>query len=484
MAKPEVLKDIVDFGDNPYLIGPHEPIRKELDRPELECIGEIPKDFSGIYLRNGPNQRHSPYGLHHWFDGDGMIHSAEFKDGKVGYRNKWIKTKSLTKESEEGRSIWPGLMDTPDRDLKTSWGSDLWLKDNSNTDIAIHAGEAITTFYQCGEAYKLDPVTLNTLGSIDLESQGARLMSAHCMTDENNGDLLFFDYAVKPPYMTYGVISKDSQLVNFTPIELPGARLPHSMAFTPNYSILMDLPMFWDPELLDKDIHKVSFYPEMQSRFGILDRMASGDKIRWFDADPCYIYHIINSWEEENEVILDVCRMSSPVPSQEVRQKLSGPYGTMLAWLKLDACYHRYRFNLETGETKEERKEDLLSEFPVINNRYGGLPSRYSYHVTLADTDVILFDALVKMDSLTGTSQKFKFPEGCFGSEVQFAPRHNSNAEDDGYLISFVTNMESMKGEIQIFPAEDLSKGPLCRLIVPQQIPPGFHSSFVLPENL
>ena len=484
MAKPEVLTNIVNFGDNPYLIGPHEPIREELDSPELECIGDIPKDFSGIYLRNGPNQRHAPYGLHHWFDGDGMIHSAEFKEGKVRYRNKWIKTKSLSKESEEGKSIWPGLMDTPDRDLKTSWGSDLWLKDNSNTDIAIHAGKAITTFYQCGEAYQLDPVTLNTLGSIDLESQGARLMSAHCMTDESNGDLLFFDYAVKPPYMTYGVINKDSQLVNFTPIELPGARLPHSMAYTPNYSILMDLPMFWDPELLDKDIHKVSFYPEMQSRFGILDRMASGDTIRWFDAEPCYIYHIVNSWEEENEVILDVCRMSSPVPSQEVRQKLSGPYGTMLAWLKLDACYHRYRFNLETGETKEERKEDLLSEFPVINNRYGGLPSRYSYHVTLADTDVILFDALVKMDSLTGTSQKFKFPEGCFGSEMQFAPRHNSNTEDDGYLISFVTNMESMKGEIQIFPAEDLSKGPICRLIVPQQIPPGFHSSFVLPENL
>ena len=56
MAKPEVLTNIVNFGDNPYLIGPHEPIREELDSPELECIGDIPKDFSGIYLRNGPNQ--------------------------------------------------------------------------------------------------------------------------------------------------------------------------------------------------------------------------------------------------------------------------------------------------------------------------------------------------------------------------------------------------------------------------------------------
>ena len=484
MAKPETLTNTVDFGDNPYLVGPHEPIRQELDRPELQCLGEIPKDFSGIYLRNGPNQRFAPFGLHHWFDGDGMIHSAQFKEGEVSYRNKWIKTKGLEKEFDAGKSIWPGLMDSPNRDLKTSWGSDLWLKDNSNTDISIHAGKAISTFYQCGDAYALDPVSLDTLGTVDLESKGARLMSAHCMNDEATGDLLFFDYAVNPPYMTYGVMNKHSELVNFTPIELPGARLPHSMAFTPNYSILMDLPMFWDPLLLEKDIHKVTFYPEMQSRFGILKRMSSGETIKWFDADPCYIYHIINSWEEGEEVVLDVCRMSTPVPSKEVRQRLSGPYGAMLAWLKLDACYHRYRFNLTTGETKEERIEDLLSEFPVINNRYAGLSSKYSYHVTLADTDVILFDGIIKMDSTTGTRQRYNFPEGCYGSELQFAPRDNSKAEDDGYLITFVTNTESGKGEIQIFPAEDLSKGPLCRLIVPQQIPPGFHSSFVLPENL
>ena len=50
-------------------------------------------------------------------------------------------------------------------------------------------------------------MTLETLGTIDLESKGARLMSAHPVTDEANGDLLFFDYAVQPPYMTYGVMN-------------------------------------------------------------------------------------------------------------------------------------------------------------------------------------------------------------------------------------------------------------------------------------
>tara|TARA_B100001013_G_scaffold343008_1_gene269947 strand:- start:48 stop:1490 length:1443 start_codon:yes stop_codon:yes gene_type:complete len=478
------LLDPIDFGDNPYLVGPHAPIRKELDQPDLKVVGQVPNDFSGIYLRNGPNQIHPPRGTYHWFDGDGMVHGAEFAEGRVSYRNKWINTKGLRQEQKIGQSLWPGLMDSPDRSLNEAWGSDRWLKDNSNTDLTIHAGRAISTFYQCGEAYAIDPLSLETLGTLDLLSGGGRLMSAHCMTDEQTGDLLFFDYAAKPPYMTYGVFNKDVNLVHHTAIDLPGARLPHTLAFTTNYSILMDLPMFWDPELLQKDVHKVSFYPDKASRFGLITRFGEGESIKWFEADPCYIYHAINAWEEGNEVVLDVCRMSTPVPSEAKKQRLAGPYGSMLAWLKLDASYHRYRFNLVSGETKENSLSDLLSEFPVINNRFGGLPSRYSYHVTLADTDAILFDGLVKIDSKTTQHQEYKFPEGCFGSESQFAPRKNAQSEDDGYLITLVTNMKTGKGEIQIFPAEDLTRGPICCVIVPQQIPPGFHSSFVLPENL
>ena len=178
------LLDPIDFGDNPYLVGPHAPIRKELDQPDLKVVGQVPNDFSGIYLRNGPNQIHPPRGTYHWFDGDGMVHGAEFAEGRVSYRNKWINTKGLRQEQKFGQSLWPGLMDSPDRSLNEAWGSDLWLKDNSNTDLTIHAGRAISTFYQCGEAYAIDPLSLETLGTLDLLSGGGRLMSAHCMTDE------------------------------------------------------------------------------------------------------------------------------------------------------------------------------------------------------------------------------------------------------------------------------------------------------------
>ena len=34
----------------------------------------------------------TPTNLHHWFDGDGMIHSIYFENGKAEYRNAFIRT--------------------------------------------------------------------------------------------------------------------------------------------------------------------------------------------------------------------------------------------------------------------------------------------------------------------------------------------------------------------------------------------------------
>ena len=48
--------------------------------------------------------------------------------------------------------------------------------------------------------------------------------------------------------MHYGVVDADDNLVHYIDVPLPGPRLPHDMAFTENYAILNDCPLFWDPE--------------------------------------------------------------------------------------------------------------------------------------------------------------------------------------------------------------------------------------------
>jgi len=44
------------FGDSygPALMGPFAPVQDESVWSDLEIIGSIPKDLSGVYLRNGP----------------------------------------------------------------------------------------------------------------------------------------------------------------------------------------------------------------------------------------------------------------------------------------------------------------------------------------------------------------------------------------------------------------------------------------------
>ena len=68
---------------NPYLHGPYAPVREEVSIDQLQVKGEIPKDFAGAYYRNGPNPKKTPSGMHHWFDGDGMVHAIFFEDGKA-----------------------------------------------------------------------------------------------------------------------------------------------------------------------------------------------------------------------------------------------------------------------------------------------------------------------------------------------------------------------------------------------------------------
>ena len=466
------LSRVFETRSNPYLEGMHAPVTREIDATELEVIGEVPKDLTGLYLRNGPSQRWNPEGVHHWFDGDGMMHGVEVRDGKVTYRNRWVQTEGLLKENEAQQPLWPGLIDRPDPS-RPGWGSNGGLKDSSNTDVVLFNGKLLSMFYQCGEAYQLDPRSLETTGRIDLKGMGARTLSAHSMVDEHTGELIFFDYGTTAPYMTYGVLAPSGELKHFTPIDLPGPRLPHTLAITENYTILMDLPLFWNEGLLQKGIQKVEFYPELPSRFGVIPRYGDGSAIRWFECDPTYIYHMVNAWEEGDEIILDACKTHTPEP----HKPLPGPYGNLLAWLKLDPTYVRYRFNLKTGQAKEEAIHDIFTEFPVVNSRYYGRKSRYSYHVGFSDdAPTTLFDSIVKYDTEQGRVEKIEYGPGRYGSEPAFAPRDNFQGEDDGYVVTLVNDLQEQRGEFHIYDAQDIEQGPLARVILPQPVSSGFHA--------
>ena len=78
--------------EHPYRTGPWQPNTREYDAFDLDVVGELPHDLTGVYLRNTENPLHEAIGRYHPFDGDGMLHSISFDSGKVDYRNRYVRT--------------------------------------------------------------------------------------------------------------------------------------------------------------------------------------------------------------------------------------------------------------------------------------------------------------------------------------------------------------------------------------------------------
>jgi carotenoid cleavage dioxygenase-like enzyme len=473
-----MLSNLPPDDDHPYRTGPWRPNTNEYNATALDVVGDLPEDLDGVYLRNTENPVYDSIGRYHPFDGDGMVHMIRFHAGTAEYRNRLVRTIGLEAEREAGRALWAGLMEPPSRSIRADgWGARGRMKDASSTDIVVHAGRALTSFYQCGDLYVLDPLTLEQFGR---ETWGGAFpsrigVSAHQKVDQHTGELLFFNYGTAAPYMHYGVVSAANELVHYVDIPLPGPRLPHDMAFTEHYAILNDCPLFWDADGIARGVYAARFHPELPTRFAVIPRRGRSADVRWFEAQPTYVLHWINAYETGDEIVLDGFFQSNPAPAP---RRTGSAYERMFHYLALDAMgvrAHRWRFNLSTGQTKEEDLSDRTMEFGMINGGYGGRPYRYTYTMT-GKPGWFLFDGLVKCDLETGREQRYAFGDGVYGSETPMAPRIGAAAEDDGYLVTFVTDMNADRSECWVFDASDIAPGPIARVRLPERISSGTHA--------
>ena len=467
--------------DIPALDGNNAPVTKECFSDTMTVIGEVPKDLNGIYFRNGPNAYYQPDWRYHAYDGDGMVHAVQFDQGKVSYRNRWVQTQGLQEEREAGHSLWKGLKEPMRQDRP-----DQPLKNTANTDVKFHAGRIVAMWYRSGMPYALDPVTLETLGTADYDHAFEKI-SAHSRPDEHTGELMFFDYSLTAPYMQYGVIGPDRKLRTKIEIPLPGPRLPHDMAVTENYSILHDFPLWPDAQALKAGRYKVKFHADQPTRFAVVPRHGTTDQIQWFEAKPTYMLHVVNAWEEGDEIVM----VGTPYRVHET------PDGELDArrlertinQRQRDFMLYEWRFDLKTGKTHERVIDDVLNtEFPVINASYQGRKNQFTYNVLFPQggREEPRFPGLVKYDITTGGYIAYSAGPQYFYNEPGFAPRDNSQSEDDGYLVMPVWNPLDKRSEIQVFDCKGarLAEGPIARILLPQRIPHGFHATFVSAKTL
>jgi carotenoid cleavage dioxygenase len=424
------------------------PVMEEVTAFDLPVEGAIPREIAGCYLRNGPNPKtaESP----HWFFGDGMLHGVELGGGRARwYRNRWVRTRSLT---EDARVVSP---ETGEIDLTAG---------TANTHVIAHAGRILALV----ESSFPTEVTreLDTVGCYDFDGKLRTAMTAHPKICPVTGELHFFGYGFMPPFLTYHRASAEGALVQSEVIDVPGPTMIHDFAITERHVIFMDLPVCFDLELGLQGTMPFRWNDDYGARVGVMPRGGAGGDVRWYEIDPCYVFHPLNAYEAgDGRIVVEVVRYES--------LWRDGP-GSFAP-----AVLHRWTIDQRAGGVREERLDDRAIEFPRVDERRLGRRHRYGYAVYNALGVGAEMEGLLKYDLATGRSEVHDFGAHRVPSEGVFVPASDAAAEDEGWILAYVYDRARNGSDLVVLDASRLAGRPVATVRLPQRVPYGFHGSFV-----
>jgi len=459
----------IDPGTSPYLRGFYEPVRTELTVDELEVTGSIPAGLDGTYIRNGFNPAFPPLGAYHVFDGDGMLHAVDLREGRAAYRNRWVLSRGLLAERRAGRALYGGLAQftIPDPEVVAEGG---FMKNTANTNIIRHAGRYLALM----EAAPPTEVTreLDTVGEYDFDGRLVGPMTAHPRLDPASGELHFFGYSPFPPYLRYHVADRAGVLVRTVEIDLPRPVMMHDFVITDRHVVFFDLPAVFDPTAAMTGGPMVSWRPELGARLGVLERGATADATRWFEIEPCYVFHFVNAWEERtpaDRIVIDGCR--APGLALGLGGEEPAPQRPTL---------HRWTVDLDAGTVAVEARDDRWADFPRFDERLTGHHARFGYLAQAASWEATetRFSAVRKLDLDTGEATVAEFGERCHLGEPLFVADPEGSAEDDGWVLAFAWDRSVDRSDLVILDARDLPAGPVARVHLPQRVPFGAHGNW------
>jgi carotenoid cleavage dioxygenase len=456
---------------NPYLAGNFAPIGSEDDFHDLPVTGEIPKGLRGAFYRNGPNPQFPPRdSSYHWFAGDGMLHGFFVADGKVAYRNRYLRTPKYEVEHAAGRSLF-GTFGNPMTSDPSVLGKDSGV---ANTNIVWHAGKLLA-LEEGHQPLEVDPLSLATRGYLDYAGDAKRF-TAHPKIDPETGEMVFFGYGVGDmPFatgMAYGVVDKTGAVMRRDRFEAPFASMVHDFCVTKGHVLFPILPLSGSLARAMNGKPPFAWEPELGSRIGLMARGAGIETVRWLNTDPCYVFHPMNAWEEGDTLYADVMQYAQAPLFPNADGSSGQPVSAYLVRWEIDLTG-------KTDAVKQTRIDDMAGEFPRLDERRAGLSYRHGYFAAdTVDIGKVMFNGIAHIDFKTGKRVVHEFAKGDMPGEPIFIPKSDAAAEGDGWLVALVYRGAEDRSDFAVFDANDVAKGPIGTAHLPRRVPFGFHGNW------
>jgi carotenoid cleavage dioxygenase len=460
------------YPNHPQLRGNFAPLRMECDLPDAIVRGDLPSDLDVTYYRNGPDPQYAPRGGHHWFAGDGMLHMFHVSGGKVSYRNRWMRTVKWKLEHEAGEALFsafnPAESDPSVAGMETDG--------LANTNVVWHGGKLLAL--EEGHApFAVDPGTLESLGAWTFDGKLAGPMTAHPKMDPETGEMLFFGYMASGPFtntISYQVVDAEGRLTRSERFEAPFPSMVHDFITTRDHVIFPIFPLTGSLERAMRGEPAFAWEPEKGTHIGVMPREGSVSDIRWFETDPCYVFHPMNAFTDGNRIIAHVMQFEEAPLFPRADGGRADPQ-------KANARLCEWVLDLGDNSNSVQRRylDDITGEFPRLDERFAGLDYRHGYYAASTTRDGgIGFNAIAHHDFARGERRLYELPEGDYVGEPVFVPRARDAQEGQGYLLSTIYRGAEHRSDLAIFDAENVADGPVACAELPHRVPFGFHGNW------
>ena len=444
----------------PYLTGHFTPVADEVTATELTVEGTLPAELTGRLLRNGHNPKPGLTPTH-WFKGSGMVHGIRLREGRAEwYRNRWVRT--------------PALDGAP---YMTEHGPDLTAS-AAGTHVIEHAGRLLAL---CEANFPFELTRdLETVGAYDFDGKLRTAMTAHPKQDPATGELHFFGSSPFPPYLVHHVADAKGEIIHSA--EVPGATgaLKHDFAITRHHVVFVEGNVTFDPA--DHSGIPYGWSDQQPARIGVMPRGEDGaEKIRWFSIEPGNMLHVANAYEDaQGRIVLE-----GPTVDRE---------GFQLSWNwwigapgrgtePVARSYtRRWVIDMAAHSVDEQIIDDLAVEFPTLNEQYLGAENRFHYAVSFPDEKGHGSYGIVKYDRTTGARRIHHAGDARMPSEAVFVPAARATNEDDGYLLTVISDLKQNASQLLVLDASGLDR--IATVHLPHRVAAGLHGSWIVDGEL
>jgi all-trans-8'-apo-beta-carotenal 15,15'-oxygenase len=446
------------------------------DPVDLEVEGSVPVDLAGTLYRIGP-ARHEVHGDRNgsWFDGDGMVHALRFAAGRVSYRNRFVRTRKMADEDAAGQRRYGGLgSPSPVGGLRRLRQFTSGTGNPANTNIVAHGG-TLLALCEAGRPYRLDPVTLETLGVDDLGAiPEGETFGAHAKQDPATGELWNIGFrrtrSLRMSLYRRDLAGRTSVLAR---VPLPFNTVVHDFALTPTKAVIVVHPLVMAAVpvgILSKRTAVLDLFhwaPNLGTRIVVVDR--TNGELAHYATEAFLLHHTANAFDEGDDVILDLCAYPDDTIHRLFRAPLAGTWPEVRhGWPE------RFRLT-RSGRVHRRRISDGPFEFPRVAPSAWLSEHRHIYGVSG------YLGQPISLDTETGrTTQLWHRPAEHAGEPIP-VPKPGARADTDIWLLTIVLTTQG-RSELRIFDGSELDAPPVARVRLPHFLPFDFHGNW-LPEN-